>query len=334
MEIELLKNASKYTFIEAYKRLCEITLAQKLNPIDVVRIRPVLGLSHARTQVVSIEKCVIKQNEETNQNDETSQFLYYLNVNLPGLYGNASPLPKFFTEELIQASHKEHNEARVFLDLIHQRLYQLFFQAKTQHLPHYLDKGKENIHNFMFSMVGFRNQSWLEQFPDKAFILRNINLFRHQKGTAEGLRLLVKRLFKRAEVQVDECVPRCLLIENQQQLLLGQQANLLGSNTLLGDKMQDSQSKLMVRISPVSASEYNHWCINKDNWRAFKQLIKYFINQPLLVDVTMEIEPEDKFNLTLEHSGHLAFVLGRNSWLLGDSDGNKTATITAPLKLI
>lgn len=324
MEQELLDNASKYSFVEAYKLLCECTLAQKLDPVLVVRIRAVLGLSHGRTEVVSVEK-------HTKEDDS---FLYLLNVNLPGLYGNESPLPKFFTEELIHAAQKEHNEARLFLDLIHQRLYQLFFAAKTQHLPHYLDQGKKNLHQFMFSMVGFRNESWLAKFPDPSFILRNVHLFRHQKGTAAGLKRLITNLFKNADVEITQCVPRWFNIEQPLQLALSQQSNQLGVNALLGDKMQETQSKLVVRISTLSAQEYNYWCINKENWQAFKQLIQYFVNQPLLVDLEMEIAPEDKFNLTLEHDSDNGFVLGRNTWLLGEDSVNKATNISAPLRLI
>lgn len=323
MEHELLNNASKYSFIEAYKLLCEYVQAQRLDPIHLVRLRPVLGLSHGRTQVVSIEKEIRSDNS----------FIYFINVNLPGLYGNSSPLPKFFTEELTQAAHKEHNEARLFLDLIHQRLFQLLFAAKTQHLPHFAKNGKKTIHDFMFSMIGFRDQAWLSRFPDPAFILRNIHLFRHQKGTAVGLRLLLADLFKRADIKVQQFVPRWLSIEAEQQLSLNRQANQLGVSALLGHKMQEAQAKLIIHISPISADEYNYWCINKTNWWALKELVKYFANQPLLIDLAIEIEPENKFDLTLEHSSEQGFALGRNTWLLGEQGNNSRANVIAPLKL-
>ena len=319
---ELLKNASKYSFLEAYKLLCESVQAQRLNPLHVIRIRPVLGLSHGRTQVVSIEKV-----------EQEGRSLYFLNVNLPGLYGSNSPLPKFFTEELIQASHKEQDEARLFLDLIHQRLYQLVFAAKAQHLPHYLDDGKQNIHDFMFAMAGFRNQSWLAKFPNRAFILRNLNLFRHQKGTAAGLKRLLTDLFEKAEIKVVEFVPRWLSIQAHQQSALNQQACQLGVNALLGDKMQEAQAKLRIEISPLSAKEYNFWCINEGNWHALKELVQYFVAQPLLIDLQIEVEPEGKFDLMLQHQDSSGFALGRNTWLLGSQSAQADEKITAPLKL-
>lgn len=315
---ELLQNASKYSFLEAYKLLCESVQAQKLNPLHVVRLRPVLGLSHSRTQVVSVEK--------QQQNDRV---LYFLNVNLPGLYGSNSPLPKFFTEELIQASHKEQDEARLFLDLIHQRLFQLVFAAKAQHLPHYLDNGKQGIHDFMLAMAGFRNQSWLANFPDRTFILRNLHLFRHQRGTAAGLKLLLTDLFRNAEVNIVQFVPRWLSIQLQQQLALNSQANQLGVNALLGDKMQETQAKLRIEISAVSAQEYNYWCINQDNWLALKELVQHFVVQPLLIDLELEVEPQGKFDLTLEHSLQQGFALGRNTWLLGGQSYDHKAYIRA-----
>ena len=44
----------------------------------------------------------------------------------------------------------------------------------------------KNVYEFMFSMVGFKDELWLRKFPEPALILRNINIIRHQKGTVAG----------------------------------------------------------------------------------------------------------------------------------------------------
>jgi type VI secretion system protein ImpH len=319
IEQELIADASKYSFIEVYKLLCELSLANKLDPLNMIRIRPILGLQHARTQVVSVSKQW--QNEQ--------QFLYYLNVNLPGLYGNASPLPKFFTEELVQASHKDQNQTRIFLDLIHQRLYQLLYSANIQQLPHYLDQGRKNVYAFMLAMVGFKDELWLNDFPDKAFILRNVNIFRHQKGTVAGLQNLVQDLFPNATISIIQCVNREVDIATSQKLALNQQANQLSFSTVLGNKMLDLQSKVVLSISPLSGTEYKKWCLSPQYWQAFQGLIQYFIGQPLLVQLHVDIVAEPDFNLCLVPDN--AFALGRNAWL---ANSEQTPHLHAPIKLL
>ncbi|ABM01897.1 hypothetical protein DUF1305 [Psychromonas ingrahamii 37] len=316
IEQELLRNATQYSFIEVYKLLCELALSNKLNPLHAIRIRPVLGLQHARTQVVSVTK-----------QDQPS--LYYLNVNLPGLYGNGSPLPKFFTEELIQASHKDQNQTRLFLDIIHQRLYQLLYAANTQQSPHYLDQGRKNVYQFMLAMIGFKEASWLKDFPDQAFILRNINIIRHQKSTVVGLQKLLQNLFKKAQVSIEQCVNRDVSIAEGQKLALNQQANQISFSAVLGGKMQDIQSKIIVSISPLSAKEYKQWCLTPEYWDALQNMIKYFIGQPLLVDLQIDVVADTKFNLSLVPENE--FSLGRNAWL---KSSNTKQHITASIKLL
>jgi len=319
IEQVLLSNAAQYSFIEAYKLLCELALAQKLDPVHAIRIRPVLGLQHARTQVVSVVKHEHKE----------EQLLYYLNVNLPGLYGNGSPLPKFFTEELIQASHKEQDQARLFLDLIHQRLYQLLYAAQTQLSPHYLNQGRENVYQFMRSMIGFKDECWLKAFPDQAFILRNINIIRHQKGTVVGLQKLLQNLFNQATITIEQCTQRDVNFAQGQKLALNQQANQISCSAVLGSKMQDIQSKIILSISPLSAKEYKQWCLTSEYWQALQNMIKYFIGQPLLVELQLDVLAGANFDFMLVAQDESA--LGRNTWL---KSANTEQQVTASLKLL
>jgi type VI secretion system protein ImpH len=318
IEQELLSNATKYSFIEVYKLLCELAISNKLDPMQVVRIRPVLGLQHARTQVVSV----------TKQQDPQLPLLYFLNVNLPGLYGSASPLPKFFTEELVQASHKDQNQTRVFLDLIHQRLYQLLFAATTQPLPHYGKNGSKNMYDFMFSMVGFKDDIWLQNFPDPAFILRNINTIRHQKGTVVGLRNLVQNIFSKAQVDIEQCVARQVDISSSQQLGLNKQANQVSFSAVLGGKTEDTQSKIILSIAPLTVKEYKKWFLTPKYWSALQNLIRYFVGQALLVDLRINVITDDSMELELLADDQ--FALGRNAWL---SQEDKQKFIIAPLTL-
>jgi type VI secretion system protein ImpH len=319
IEQELLVNATRYSFVEVYKLLCELAINNKLDPIQVIRIRPVLGLQHARTQVVSV----------TKQQHMNTGCLYFLNVNLPGLYGNASPLPKFFTEELVQASHKEQNQTRLFLDLIHQRLYQLLFAASTQNLPHYSLNGQKNLHEFMFSMVGFKDELWLRKFPEPALILRNINIIRHQKGTVAGLKKLLQNIFSTSDIQIQQCVNRRANIRMTQHLGLNLQANQVSTNAVLGSKVQDIQSKIILSINSVTVKEYKKWCLTPKYWSALQHLIKFFVGQALLVDVRFDVLTDKTLGLKLVPDDQ--FALGKNAWLTNRQDQQY---ITAPLTLL
>jgi type VI secretion system protein ImpH len=316
-EQDLIDKASHYSFIQAYRLLCDLVIAQKSDPLQCVRIRPALHLSVSSSQVQAITKA---------QRQELS--VYTLEVNFAGLYGQDTPLPRFITEELMQAQAQDKSSARLFLDLIHQRLYQLYFKAQTKNLAFIQQDGSQQLHDFMLSMVGFRDRQWLADFPDQAFILRNINLFRHQKGTAAGLRQLIKQLFPKSNVTIDQCSMRWLRIPVQQRLGIGTQGNSLGQQTLLGRKMIETLAKVTIVVGPVQPKQYRHWVINEKNWRSLQWLVRYFLGQPLVVDILFDVDNKGEFNCQLSTKDN--FRLGQNTWLVQCDERH----LTADLKLL
>ncbi|OUL58193.1 type VI secretion system baseplate subunit TssG [Pseudoalteromonas ulvae] len=317
-ETQLIEHASRYSFIQAYKQLCELATVQKHDAAKKVRIRPNLAMSYARSEVVAIVKEM--QNE--------SEFIYFLEVNLMGLYGQNSPLPKFFTEEIIQAQKKELHASRIFIDVIHQRLYQLYFEAKTKYSGHLQQSVQHQLYEFMFSMIGFKGEQWLRYFPDPAFIINNINLFRHQKGTVSGLKSLLSRLFDNATVEIKQCQQRTLLLPIVQRSQLGVDSLSLGGCALLGHKLKEKQSKLLIVISPLSEKQFDHWVNHDQHWQSLQYLIRYFLIQPFVVELRIKTENSRNYELSLSNSKNIQ--LGRNTWL---SAKEEQVLIEAQLRL-
>jgi len=317
----LLEKAANFSFIQAYKLLCEFLLEQGLDPVSMIRLRPYLGLSLERTEVKSIRKV----------ENESGSPLYYLDVNLPGLYGQSSPLPKFFTEDLMASASKDQHASRIFFDLIHQRLYQLLFEAKTSLLAHLKPDGVDDLHEFMLTMAGLRDAKWLTHFEDRAFILRNINLFRHQRGTAYGLKLLLENLFVDANVVVKQCMSRWLNVSRNQIFRLGEQASDLGESSLLGGKFKDTLSKLTVDVVSVSAIEYKKWVLTEKNWIGLRQMIQFFIGQVLVVELNFKITGCEEFSLPLNAEDNQQ--LGKNTWLNKSKNSSQKA-LDSSLRLI
>ena len=317
-ESQLIEQASRYSFIQAYKQLCELAIIQKLDAAKKVRIRPNLAMSYARSEVVAIVK---EMQSETD-------FVYFLEVNLMGLYGQNSPLPKFFTEEIIQAQKKELHASRIFIDVIHQRLYQLYFEAKTKYAGHLQKPVQHQLYEFMFSMIGFKGEQWLTYFPDPAFIINNINLFRHQKGTVSGLKSLLSRLFDNAAVEIMQCQQRTLVLPLSQRSKLGVDASSLGGCALLGHKLKEKQSKLVIQITPLSDKQFDYWINHDKHWRSLQYLIRYFLIQPFVVELRVKTENSQNYELSLSNEKNIQ--LGRNTWL---SAKKEQTLIEAQLRL-
>jgi len=117
---ELLKCGHEFSFVQVM-RLARKHLDPKgeegLPEIpwqDRVRVRPELSLAFPASDVAGVEK-------DGDNLRVTTTFL--------ALYGASSPLPTFYTEDLMDEASNDESVCRDFLDIIHQRLYHLWFQC-------------------------------------------------------------------------------------------------------------------------------------------------------------------------------------------------------------
>ena len=116
---DLLSRGHEFSFTQVM-RLARTVLgpggARELPDVpwqERVRVRPDLSLAFPASDVVRVEQ------DGTDLLVETT-FL--------GLYGSSSPLPTHYTEDLMDEASADSSVSRDFLDILHQRLYQLYFQ--------------------------------------------------------------------------------------------------------------------------------------------------------------------------------------------------------------
>jgi type VI secretion system protein ImpH len=313
LETQLLHNPGRYSLVQVYRVLCALVADAGGDPLHQIRLRPLLAMGLPRAEVHSIKKVQLADEQQ----------VYWVDVNLAGLYGQQSVLPNFVTEEIVQAAFEDETGARFFLDMIHQRLYQLVYQARVANAPHASAERVASLQQLLLTMAGLKNAAWLATFSDTAFVLRNINIFRHQRGTNVGLTLLLSRLFEGATVNVEQCCERWVDLPGNQRLFIGQQGHQLGSNGILGKKMSEHQGKIQIKIGPVSPATYRSWVLDRRRWQGLTALVQYFIDQPLLVGMTFDIDDQAACQLPLGEAQ--ALQLGRNAWLTGQP------TVTSPL---
>ena len=315
----VLTSPTQYSLVEVYRGLTEEVIRKGGDPLHHIRLRPVLDFALPRSQVQSIEI------ESLNSGIE----IYWIDVNLPGLYGQQSVLPNFFTEDLVRADHQESNGARFFLDLLHQRLYQVLLAVREHQLPHGSDENLHQARQVLLALGGLRGVQWLDEFSDPAFVLRNINLFRYQRGTNAGLKALLGNLFGDAPVVVEEFCDRQINIPTNQRCRLSGARGQLGVNSILGNRIDDSQSKVNVTIGPVSDVTFKYWALTKTHWSELKALVADFVNQPLIVDFKFVVEAPERLHLLL---GKSSGRLGQNAWLL--QRDNEQDFVQAQLRLL
>ena len=298
-----LQGAAGFEFGQLVRLLRRQARRDGLDPDNALRFRPALGLDLPRARVVEA-----KRSEDGRRYDIATTFL--------GLYGVASPLPAFYTEDLIDAAQDDRTGAQAFLDLIHQHLYGLYCRAMEKYRPLQLsvEDGRELFRDLLCALVGLRDETLREALPQGDSLLRYIGLLGVRMRSAEGLETLLQAAFA-LPVDVGQCVQREVRIPPRSRLRLGEQANLLGGNALLGHFVDDATGKIRVTLGPVDGERFNGLINDAEQWRLLVALIRFYVRGPLECELVVRLKPGSLPPARLGERG--GNQLGSNSWLHG-----------------
>lgn len=273
LEQTLLADASGWTFARVMGALTTIVMAQGADPSTHIRIRPRLSLQQARSDVVAVRKL------ESGGFEVETDFL--------GLYGSSSPLPSFYTEELLLLEQEDQNSARLFLDVIHQRLYQLFAasQQKYDSLRSVVERQQKGFSRLLQCLIGSRDDALQGVLPDESQLLRYFGLFAQPRRSAQGLEVLLSDLLSGVPVRVEQCALRRVRVPTRHLSQLGVSSCQLGGNSLLGDRFLDRKSKLLIHLGPVDSATFRQRVTEPAQWQLLTAFIRFYLNTPLDVEL-------------------------------------------------
>jgi len=307
-ESAFLDDASRYSFFVLYRQLQHLAEVQG----GSLQVRPALSLSYPRSEVVSAERVV----------DESGDFTHYLlEVNFQGLYGASSPLPNFYTEDLLQAEKEEQYEARAFLDIFHQQAYSLLFNVLHKNSPVYslTDEGAgSGIKQIIWTLVGLRNESQREALSNPELFLRYLKLFSRSQRSEAGLCAILEDYFAGVPVEISQCRRRLVRVAQRFQLSLGSNKNGLGQDCLLGNYLHDDNGEFSIHIGPMPVERFRSLVNDEKEWAAFVELISYYLKGSLSCELSLTVlQNEAKTTVLGEESWG---QLGVDTWVYSQSD--------------
>ncbi|MDH5387806.1 MAG: type VI secretion system baseplate subunit TssG [Gammaproteobacteria bacterium] len=312
---DIIEDGESYDFFQAIRllnRLSKDSSDNKKQP--ELRIHPELNLSYPHSDITEVRK--IESGYEI-----ISTFF--------GLYGISSPLPGYFTEELLDEEWEERNASKEFLDIIHHHMYPLLYKAwlKYKFSHNAIEEENSRYWEILYSVTGLSEEFRSNQnLAGK--LLKYSGILCQQPKTQLGLKTILKDYFNDAVVDIVPCVHRKVPISDHQRCVLGKENNSLGNATVIGQQVDDRSGKFVIEIGPVSRSVFEN-ITNDDATRTFVSAVtKLFLSQPLAYDIILKLEPGAEKNIML---GDVASsTLGRNAWMVGVSSG-QTNNLTMPL---
>lgn len=305
---QLLAEGHRFSFVQAIRFLIFLLRREEGMNVGVddimkrIQVRPELSLSFPETDVASIKTLT----GEPHRYSITTTFL--------GLYGSGSPLPTFYTEDLLLENAQDRSISRDFIDIFNSRIYSLYFAAWGHCRLFYKiaeSRDAESLHR-LYCLLGFEGDHLRNSLDDAFALLRYIGLFSQLPRSAEGLRALLADALG-ASVEIEQAVERMAPIPEDQRFYLGQRGNCLGETSYLGKEIADRLGKFRIQIGPASGESFERLLPGKPLYQRMCSLIRTYLDQPLLWDADIVLDPED---LAMARLGEDSWSqLGFNTWI-------------------
>jgi type VI secretion system protein ImpH len=236
-----------------------------------------------------------------------------------GLSGSMSPLPAYFSEELLF----EDDEAPVrrdFFDLFHHRLLSLFYRTvvryrlSSEHTTR-LEDGW-SLRSLALASVDAHAPPVPGELTGAELLMLAPVLVHRTRGAAgleAALRAQLGPALEDASVSVQECFGRWTEVDEGSWTRLGRGGSTLGRDLLVGHRLFDRSGCFAVAVGPTTWGTYERLRPGGDLHRRTADLIAWIVRDPLDWVLLVTLLPNETPGLQLSARG--ISRLGRSSWL-------------------
>lgn len=319
IKTKLLDESAAFSFVQAVRLL----LHELSAPADVnagtadmqqvlekqIRIRPELSLRFPGTDITDIEKTRIEPEK------------YLITATFLGLYGASSPLPTFYTEDLIDEWNEEKSIKREFLDVINYTLYPIFFKIWSKYRLFYkiCEEQDSRVTNMLYCFLGLENDHLRQQIRHIKKFFRYTGLALQLPRSAEGLVAMVEDCFDLEDhVGTEQCVPRKVAVPADQRMFLGESGCTLAEDAVVGEWVWDISGKFRIVFFQADAGRLHRFLPDRTAFSELSQLVNFYVNQPLECELVVALKKNEVETAKLGQT--VWSNLGWNTWLLSKKE--------------
>lgn len=240
---------------------------------------------------------------------------YAMTVNFLGLIGPASPLPAYYTEEIIRAD-PDAAMAPHFLDMFHHRLTSFVYRSweKYRYILQYRPGARDPFSNRMFALIGLgHRQLRKDSTIEWARLLPYLGLIGMKVRSASLLSGVISHYFGDVPVRVQEYVRHKTAIDPMQRNRLGVMNCALGVSGMLGEKVYDVNTKFRLRIGALDFAAYREFLPGGRDYAVLRELVRFTLVDPLEYDVELLLSADDVPRTALTRDNPCR--LGYSTWL-------------------
>ncbi len=314
---DLVENGDAYDFYQAVKLLHRLAPTQPAEPkaTATLRIQPELNLDYPQADIAAIGR-------------DAANGGYHVTTTFFGLYGVSSPLPGFYTEELLDDEWDELGSRKAFFDIIHNQIYPLLYQAwlKYRFGHNLVEFDDPKYAEIIFSLIGL-GAAYRKSPGRYGYLLKYAGLLGQRVKSLAGLKTMLRDHLPGLGIDIRPCVPRKVPIVKQQRCLLGRQHTTLGEDAWIGQQVEDRAGKFSIELGPLGAERFASLMQYGDTFDRIRTLTRLYLVQPLEQTIALLLEPGAEQPARLGDAD--GTLLGTNCWLI-DSPNREIERIELP----
>ena len=241
-------------------------------------------------------------------------------VNFLGLYGSSSPLPIYYTEDIIDDANQDNNGTREFVDVINRPVYRQYeiAQNKYQLFSRCVDHRDESLIERMFafagmSIPGIRNPCG----NDVYYLLPYLGIYSMMPRSKAGLQAIFEREFGEEDIEIFEYERSVCDIPEEQMMSLGKENSTLGNTCYLGTTIGCRDGAIMINISCDDMNEYASMLPGGAKLKKLSWLMTHYLIDRVDIKLSISCKNPGNTDYAMDDERN---PLGVNSYLGGAFD--------------
>lgn len=245
-----------------------------------------------------------------------------LEVHFLGLNVVNGPMPRSYTEILLERKRSKDHATLEFFDLFNHRIASLFYRAWTKYrffIAYEKSQGAEDeITQRLYDLIGMGTphlRGSLE-VPDETCIYY-AGLLAQQTRTVEGLRQILQDYFG-VQVEIRQFTGSWVRLPPEQRTILRDGVSLtecLGIGTVVGGEVWEQEGTMTVRLGPMPLSQYRQFLPGAQGMKLLESWLRFFSRRSFDFVVQLILARDEVPQTNLASSPQRGGRLGYESWL-------------------
>jgi type VI secretion system protein ImpH len=243
----------------------------------------------------------------------------FLLVNFMGLTGPLGIMPHAYTELVRDRIRQKDTALRDFLDLFHHRIISLFYQAweKYRFTIAYERDERDRFSHHLLDLIGLGTPGLQDRqnVPDDGLLYYS-GLLAMTTRSAASLEQMLTDYFG-VPAAVEQFVGAWYPMDAENQCHLGEEtgwSEQLGWGAVVGDEIWDTQTRIRVRLGPLTFRQYREFLPGGSAWEELRALTRFFARGEFEVELQLVLKREEVPPCELGDPAEDAPQLGWSTW--------------------